>query len=175
MARRYFHEFGIPAINGDAGDLLPPAKVFVSFAAELALAAGPVNPRHSNPIADFKVFDRRTFFDHYSGDFVAENQWRLDDLRKLRPVSIHDVHIGMANTAGLDPYQDFTGSGLRLADIFYRKRGFKFAQDGSLHAFPLTFPEKTSGCDIESGLDAAQEKFHRTLDAFPQLMGPGEI
>jgi hypothetical protein len=45
------------------------------------------------------------------------------------------VQIGMANTTGFNPYQDFTGSGPWLADFLYRERLLEFAQDGSLHAF----------------------------------------
>ena len=71
MACRRLHEFGIAAIDGDTSDLLPPAEVFISFAAELALAAGPVNPGYSDPIADLQILYRRAFFDHDPGDLVA--------------------------------------------------------------------------------------------------------
>jgi hypothetical protein len=108
---------------------------------------------------------------------VAGDQWCLNDFRELRPVSIDDVNVGMANTAGFNPYQDFTGFRPWLGHIFYRERLLEFAQDGSLHAFRLTFRGKDNSgrCLKLSGLNAAQEKLHRAIDAFPQLMGSGEI
>jgi hypothetical protein len=105
-----------------------------------------VNPRYSDPIADLQILYRRAFFDHDPGDLVAGDQWCFNDFRELRPVSIGDVHIGMADTAGFYAYQHFVSSRLRLADLFHRERLFEFAQDDSLHAFRLTFPRK--GCGI---------------------------
>jgi hypothetical protein len=85
----------------------------------------------------------------------------------------------MAHTTGFNPYQDVTGSGLWLADFLYRERLLEFAQDGSLHAFRLTFPVGNGQTWVRrsrlSGLDAAQEKLHGTIDAFPQSVGPREI
>jgi hypothetical protein len=84
----------------------------------------------------------------------------------------------MANPAGFYAYQDFVSSGLRLADFFYRERLLEFMQDGSLHSFRLLFPGKDgsgNGDMKSSGLDAAQEKLHGTIDAFSQLMGTREI
>src|SRR5579864_1133027 len=49
---RSLHKFRIAAIHGDTGDLLPPAQVFVSFNAEFALPAAPVNPWHADTVAD---------------------------------------------------------------------------------------------------------------------------
>ncbi|PYX73565.1 MAG: hypothetical protein DMG78_08635 [Acidobacteria bacterium] len=128
MACRCFHEFGIATIDGDASDLLSPAEVFISFAAELAFAAGPVNPRYSDPLADLKILYRRALFDHDPGDLVAGNQWCFNNFRELRPVSIGDVDIRMANTAGFHTDQDFASSGLRLADFFYHERLLEFMQ-----------------------------------------------
>jgi hypothetical protein len=98
-----------------------------------------MNPRYSDPIPDLQLLYRCAFFDHHPGDLVAGDQWCLNDFRELRPVSIDEVHIGMANTAGFNPYQDFAGCNPRLGNFFYREWLLEFAQNGGLHAFRLTF------------------------------------
>jgi hypothetical protein len=145
MARRRFHEFGIATIDGDAGNFLPTAEVFISFPAELAFAAGPVNPGYADPIADLQILHRRALFGHDPGDFVAEDQWCFDDFCELCPVSIGNVQIGMADTTGFNPYQDFTGFGPWLADFLDCERLLEFAQDGSLHALGLSFLKGKNG------------------------------
>jgi hypothetical protein len=147
MACRRLDEFGIATIDVDSGNLLPPAKIFISFSAELAFAAGPVNPRYSNALADLQILHRRAFFDHNPGNFVAGDQSGLNDFGEVRPVPIDDVHIGMADTAGFYAYQDFASSRLRSADFFYRERLLEFMQDRSLHAFRLTFPGRNNRVD----------------------------
>src|SRR5271156_488321 len=49
---RRLHKFRVATIHGDTRDLLPAAQVFVSFTAEFALTAAPVNPGHADAVAD---------------------------------------------------------------------------------------------------------------------------
>jgi hypothetical protein len=81
----------------------------------------------------------------------------------------------MANTAGFYAYQDFASSGLRLADFLYRERLLEIMQDSGLHAFCLGEGQQRGRYTKWSGLDAAQEELHGTIDAFRKFVGTGEI
>src|SRR5260370_19950929 len=52
MACLGLHKLRVAPILGYAGDFLPHAEILISFSAELALAACPMNPRHYYAIAD---------------------------------------------------------------------------------------------------------------------------
>ena len=61
VARRRSCKFRVAAINGHAGDLLPNAKILVPFAAEFAIAATPVEPWHTDTVADLQIADPAPF------------------------------------------------------------------------------------------------------------------
>jgi hypothetical protein len=71
---------------------------------------------------------------HYvTGDFMAENQWPLHNSGELRPISVRDVKVRMAGTAGFYADQDFVRSGDRAVDLLHRERFLELAQDSGLH------------------------------------------
>jgi len=92
-----------------------------------------MNPRHSDLVAHLQVLNRRTLFDHPTGDFVAENQWSLYDCRQLRPIPIGDMQIGMAHAARFDLDQDFLGPRLRRVHFLHGQRLLEFMQNGGFH------------------------------------------
>src|SRR5690349_15290704 len=54
VAGRGLDELRVTPVHGHTGNFLLHAEIFIAFAAELAFAARPVNPRHAHPVADFK-------------------------------------------------------------------------------------------------------------------------
>jgi hypothetical protein len=81
-------KFRIAAIDRDAGDALFDAQILVAFAAELALSACPLHPRHADAFSYFDGRDRRTPRHHSSYNLVPENQRLLYDARQLRPIAV---------------------------------------------------------------------------------------
>src|SRR5260370_40824319 len=102
MASRGLYEFRVVAIHSYSSNLLIYAKIFVSLPAHFAIAAGPVNPRNSDSVAQLKIMHCGVFFDHPSGNLVAQDQGFLYNSGELRPISISHVQIGMAYTASFD-------------------------------------------------------------------------
>src|SRR6266568_6423100 len=74
---RRLHKFRITTIHGDTRDLLPAAQVFVSFAAEFAFTAAPVNPWHADAVADLQIMYSSAPLHYLASNFVAENQRSL--------------------------------------------------------------------------------------------------
>lgn len=135
MARGGLHEFRVSTIHCDACDLLTGAKVFVSLAAELAVATTPVKPWDADPVVYMMdVTNPRAHFGHAPNDLVTENQRLLDDFRQLRPIAIGHMQIGMAYAAGLNPDQEFVRFQLGPIDIFDRKWLLEIMQDGCFHS-----------------------------------------
>jgi hypothetical protein len=81
-----------------------------------------MKPRHTNPIADFKVVYGRAFLDDSAGDFVPQNYWLFHDACQLGPVAISDVQIGVAHSAGFDLNKHVAIVKLRTLHIFHRQR-----------------------------------------------------
>ena len=132
-----FHEFRIAAIHRHSRNFLLDAEIFVSFSAELALAARPVNPGHADSLTQFQFSNRGALFGYASRDFMSENQRVLDDLRKLRPIAIGNVQIRVANTARLHLDQNFVRAGLGAFDVFDFEGLLEVVKDGGSHSHPL--------------------------------------
>src|SRR6185312_9110296 len=66
MSGRRFDVFRIAAIDGNAGNFLFYAEILIAFTAELAFAAGPVNPGHTDAVANFQFPHTRTNFSHFT-------------------------------------------------------------------------------------------------------------
>src|ERR1700731_5365105 len=93
VARGRLYEFGVTAIHSHTRNLLFDAKVFVTFATESALPAGPVHPRYAHSVAQLQIRNRRSLFRHAACYFVPENQRSFRDRHDLRPVAIRHVQI----------------------------------------------------------------------------------
>jgi hypothetical protein len=137
VACRRLYEFRVAAINAHPRDLLLRAEVFVSFTAHLTLATAPKNPRHANPVANFVIANRRAFLDDTPGNFVPEDQRFLDDLCELRPVTVSNVEIGMANAARFDFDENFIRAWNGTLDFFESERSLKIVQDCGFHGRDL--------------------------------------
>jgi hypothetical protein len=129
--------FRISAIHGYARDFLLAAKILIPFFAQLAFAARPVNPGHSDAVSNFQLRNIRAFPGHVPRDFVPEDQRALHDLRELGPIAIRNVYVGMAHTAGFHLNQNFTRIRLGTLDIFKGERLFEIVEDGGSHSHPF--------------------------------------
>src|SRR5262249_45865357 len=155
----------VSAIHGDTGDFLAGAKVLVAFAAEFTLAAGPVDPRHTDAVSGLQIANVRARFDNAARDFMAENQRGLHDFPELRPIAFGNVEIGVADATGFDLDQDFPGAGLGALHIFENKRLLWSVKYGGSH---VSFPRGSAMSGNRApqlGGDAAQEKVHSVAHA----------
>jgi hypothetical protein len=82
--------------------------------------------------------------DNATGNLVAEDQGFLDNGSELRPISIGQMQIGVADTAGLDLDENLVGLRFRPRNLLEHERFFEFLQNGGLHAH-LTRNEVISG------------------------------
>ncbi len=137
MARGSFEIFRVPAIHRHARNFLLAAKILIPFLAELAFAARPVNPRNSDTVSDFQISDVRALLGYTSRDFVPQDQGALHDFRKLRPVAVRNMHIGVADAAGLDLNQNFVRIQLGTLDVFKCERLFEIVEDCGSHSHPF--------------------------------------
>ena len=69
VARRRSCKFRVAAINGHSGDFLASAEILVPFAAEFAIAATPVEPWHTNTVADSQIARLRRLFQLHARQF----------------------------------------------------------------------------------------------------------
>jgi hypothetical protein len=90
------------------------AEILPFAQAPLAAAAGPLNPTDAHPIAYFSGCNAETDCNHFTYRFVAE------DSRKLaRQMAERLMHIRVADSAGVQLYEDLTGTGFRLRHILH--------------------------------------------------------
>jgi hypothetical protein len=126
VARGRFHELGVAAVHAHAGDFLLRAKIFVSLAAKLTLAACPENPGDAGAITGAQILYVGPYLGDNSCDFVSWNQRLFYDARHLSPVSVGNMYVGVANAAGFHAKQDFVRSGNGPRDFFHDERSFEF-------------------------------------------------
>src|SRR6185437_632136 len=96
MSGRSLDVLGVAAIDGKPGDLLPRAKILIAFAAELALAASPVDPGHAHAVVHLQIAHAAANFHHAARYFMSWNQRNLRDPAKLLPVAFNNVQIRVA-------------------------------------------------------------------------------
>jgi hypothetical protein len=132
-----FDKFGIPTVDGYTGNLLLNAKVLVAFTAKLTLSTGPMDPWHTDAVADIQTLNSRAHVNNGADHFVPEDKRLLDDPRQLRPVAVRDVQIGVAHAANLNLDQNFTCAGLGKSHILNREWSLEVAEHGSFHLLPL--------------------------------------
>src|ERR1700733_3167354 len=107
MARGRFHELRVSTVDGDACNCLFTAKILATLSAKFALPARPVHPGNTHPVAEIQVIYRDALFYNATRNFVPKYEWHLGDGYDLRPITIGDVQIRMANAARLHFDQHF--------------------------------------------------------------------
>ena len=70
---------------------------------------------------------------------MSKNERFLDDWDELRPITIRDMKIGVANPTGFHAKQDFSIAGLRIGCPLNGERPSEFVKYRSLHAGPRPF------------------------------------
>lgn len=95
-------EFGVTAIDGDAGDALAPAEHLAPLPAVFAFAAGPVEPGNANAIAGVNGGDVRAGGVDDAGDFVPQDEREFGVAFEEVPIGGGKVEIGVADAAGVD-------------------------------------------------------------------------
>src|SRR6516165_8057733 len=73
VAGRSADEFSEAAVYGHARYLLLRAEILIPLPAEIAFAAGPVNPGQADAVSDLEVANIRSVFHDATNDFMAEN------------------------------------------------------------------------------------------------------
>jgi hypothetical protein len=144
VAGRSLYKLCESSIHVDAGDLLGRTQIFVPFTALLTLAAGPMNPRHSDTVTRLEPMHRRVLLRDTADDFVARNKRPLHDVGKLGPIPVYHLQIGVTKPAGLHFNQDFPRSGMGTSDLFDRQWLLEFVKDGSSHPMHLDSVRRTA-------------------------------
>src|SRR3954469_292460 len=111
MSGRRFDVFRVAAIHGYAGNFLLYAEILITFTAEFAFTAGPVNPGHADAVANFQVAYAWSNFSHFAGNLMPHDERQLGDTGELFPVAFSNVQIRMANAAGFHFDQHFAFAG----------------------------------------------------------------
>ena len=101
---------GKAAVHGDTHSLHMMAHLLLPLTAGAALAAVNVGV-HGNQLAHLQAGDTAAQLHHIAGKLMAQNHRGCHIRRALAPLV--DVHIGAADTAGADLYQNLPLSGLR--------------------------------------------------------------
>lgn len=104
------NKVGIAAVDAIAGVLLGFTQRLPAAQTVLAVAAGAVEPGHTDTIPFLDVFDACTDRVDKAHTFMARDK---GGLRLDGPVAFHGVKIGMADPGGLYPHQYLTRAGLR--------------------------------------------------------------
>src|SRR6516164_3731046 len=134
VARRGFQKLCEAPVHGHSRNLLPRTKVFIAFLAEGALTTGPVNPGYAGAVTNLQIANGGASPDNAAGDLVAEDQGFLDNGSELRPISIGQMQIGVADAAGLDLDENLVGFQFRPRNLLEHQRTFEFLQNRGLHA-----------------------------------------
>ena|SRR5437588_7233786 len=137
MARGSFYKFGEATIHHHSRDFLARAEIFVSFMAEFAFAARPVNPWNAYSVTDLELSNIGAFFNDAARDFMSRDQWHFRDRKELRPVSIDYMQIRMAEAASLNLNEHLVRFQQRTRDILEHQSFFEFVQNSGLHCLCL--------------------------------------
>jgi hypothetical protein len=86
-----------PAVDVVAGAHLLRAERLPAGEAVVAAAAGPVQPRHPDPVAEPDLVDPLADLDDLADGLVAGDPGKG---RLVRPVAVHGVQVGVADAAG---------------------------------------------------------------------------
>jgi hypothetical protein len=135
MSGRSANKFGESAIHTDPGNTLAGAQVLVALSARFTFATGPVDPGHSNSVAGPHPGDRSALVDDATYDFVSENEGLFDDWGELRPVTVGDVEIGVANSTSFHSHQNLSGGRLRVSCPLNDECLLEFVEYSSLHGW----------------------------------------
>ena len=100
-------DLGVAAVDVVAGELRVVAEVLAAAAAVAALAVGPAEPRHPDPLARGELLRPLPRLAHHADDLVAHHQRQL----RLGEVAVEDVEVGAADAAGADLELDLAGTG----------------------------------------------------------------
>src|SRR5262249_42840252 len=122
------HELRVAALRLDARALAVRAEHRLAAQAPLAAAAGVLDPGHAHAVADLALGDARSDLHDVAHGLVAQ---RARELR--RDVALGDVHVGVAQAAGLDADEDLARTGLGGGDFLDRPLAVDFGDDGGFH------------------------------------------
>ena len=112
------HELRVAAVHVPAGEARREAQVLVAARAEAAGAARAVQPRDPDPRADPGRRDTRPQALDPPDDLVAGRH----AVAPRREIPLHDVQVGAADAAHLDPDLHFAGTGLGRRQLDERQR-----------------------------------------------------
>jgi hypothetical protein len=86
------------------------------------------DPRHAHAVADLALGDARSQLHHVAHRLVAQ---RAGELRGQ--VALGDVHVGVAQPAGLDADEDLARAGLGRGDFLDGPLAVDLGHDGGFH------------------------------------------
>src|SRR5262245_31124465 len=117
VARLGYDELGEASVNHAAGDLLFRAESLAPRRTEFAFAAGPMQPRHADAVADVESGNAFAYRSDSPSDFVSERQRQFRYWFELVPLAHSQMQIRMADAAGRDLDQYFARAGRRRRDL----------------------------------------------------------
>jgi len=97
------------AIDGVTGEESVGAEGFIRLLAEVAGKAGTIDPLDTSIVTDLNVLHEVTLGNNDAGTLVATDERKLG---RKRPVAVHGVQVGVADTRVLDVDEDLIGTGL---------------------------------------------------------------
>src|SRR5207249_7414514 len=101
------------AVDPVAREARPLAEVFPSPCAVTAGAAAPAEPRHADAVARRESARSVARLDHGPDDLMSWNEGQL----RLRQLTVDDVKVRAAHTAGRHAQEDLTGPRPRPRDL----------------------------------------------------------
>jgi hypothetical protein len=114
------HRLGVAPIGVEAGEAGLTAEVFHPPLAELADAAGPVEPGHSHPLTNGEPADPLSDRVHNPHDLMAGNDGKFGQWE----VPLYGMQVRVADAAGLDAQADFLCARLREREVRHLQRRF---------------------------------------------------
>ena len=111
-------QLGIAAIDLVAGEASAVAQILAAAAAVLAHPAGPVEPRHADPVADREPVGRFPLLDDDADDLVPGNERQL----RIGKLAVDDMQICPAHGAGAHRDQQLLRAGMRRRQLRRRQR-----------------------------------------------------
>ena len=140
------HELGMPSLRRDPGDQRLDAEDRLAAQAPLAALAGALDPGDADPIADPAGRHPGAERDDLADRLVSERPGEPGGEH-----SLGDVHVGVAQSAGLDLHQHLTGAGSGGRDLTNFPGAMQGGDDGDFHhgppreMKPKTTPKSTGG------------------------------
>ena len=107
-------EAAIYLITGKPGCI---AEVFLVAAAVSAVAAGPAEPRDTDPVSLLKPLHSFTDPGNPADHLMSGHQRQL----RLVQFAVNDMEVGAADAAGMDPDEELTGFRFRNRQLFQHK------------------------------------------------------